>query len=108
MLQPIQIIDKPQQTEIPAIPRTCEACGTIVPEGDKAINFIPAVGSAGHPDVAGVVTCPYEEHWACSLECWAKVAHACIDEHMAQILQHIHQKMGIGGNKYVSTDNNIA
>lgn len=94
LLKPIQIIDKQDQGRIPALPRTCEACGTVVPEGDKAINFIPAIGSAGHPDLP-VIRCPHEEHWACSLVCWAKVAHACIDEHLAQILQYAHQKMGL-------------
>lgn len=75
-------------------PRKCEACGTIVAVGHDAINVIIVVGSPGHPSLAPF-QCGYEEHWACSIECWQKVAHACIDEHMRVMLQELHDKAGL-------------
>lgn len=70
-------------------PRTCEACGKVVSIGHDAINCIIVIGSPGHPDLLPF-QCPAEEHWACCPNCWAKVAHACVDEHMREILRQIH------------------
>lgn len=77
-------------TDSPAV--TCAICGTQKPSCNM-INFAVAVPSPGHPDLLGV-GCPVE-HWACSLNCWQKVAHACIDEHMLELLKERHQKVGI-------------
>ena len=75
------------------IVRTCEACGKQV-ESSQAINLIIVIGSPGHPELAPF-QCEQEEHWACSLDCWRKVAHACIDEHMHVLLQQKHQEKGL-------------
>lgn len=83
MLKPVSPDGK--KSEVLPQPRTCEACGTIVPVGHDAINIIIVVGSPGHPELPPF-QCPNEEHWACCIDCWKKVAHACIDEHMTQVL----------------------
>jgi len=74
--------------------RTCEACGKVVPVGHDAINVIIVVGSPGHPELPPF-QCPHEEHWACSIDCWLKVAHACIDEHISQVLSFMRSSKGL-------------
>lgn len=66
----------------------CEACHTQKPLHTmiNVIITVGVVGKIGQPPFQ----CPLEEHWACSPDCWAKVAHACIDEHMHEILRGIH------------------
>ncbi len=92
MLQAIQPGATPEKA-IPIDPdRTCEACGTAVP-GSTAINIMMQIGVAGHPSIMPF-QCPLEEHWACSRDCWLKVAHACIDEHMHPLLAHRHGQVG--------------
>ena len=96
MLKPLSFqSSKQQQEEKLPPPHTCEACGTIVAIGHFAINFIAVVGSPGHPELAPV-QCEHTEHWACSLPCWSRVAHACIDEHMVELLKRQHEGVGIG------------
>lgn len=70
----------------------CEACGLKLPRHD-AINIIICIGSPGHMDLPPF-QCEHTEHWACSRECWLKVAHACIDEHMHELLKQSHEKVG--------------
>lgn len=87
-----------KQITIPS-PVTCEACGKTVDRRDYAINIMILVGSPGHPDLpafqcVGGGDSP-GDHWACSPECWLKVAHACIDEHMHQILKFHRSKVGM-------------
>lgn len=86
MLQPLS------EQKLPP-PRRCEACGTIVPVGHDAINCIIVIGSPGHPSLMPF-QCPMEEHWACSPVCWKKVAIACIEEHMHQLLLSKHKEVG--------------
>lgn len=95
MLKPLgQRNTKPELVII----RTCEACGKQV-DSSYAINMIFVVGSPGHPELAPF-QCEHEEHWACSLGCWRVVAHACIDEHMHEILRMKHEEKGIiSGNE---------
>jgi hypothetical protein len=81
-----------QVQEILPPPRTCEACGKVVAVGHDAINFIAVIGSPGHPDLMPF-QCAYTEHWACSIECWKIVAHACIDEHILPLLQAAHNRI---------------
>lgn len=76
-----------------APPTTCEACGLVLPTHSNAINmsFTAFVGVPGHPSLSPF-QCPCSqeqstEHWACSIECWRKIAHKCIDECMIPILQ---------------------
>ena len=77
-------------------PRICQSCGKDIPVGDAGINVITSVthviGSPGHPGIPPW-QCPQEEHWACSPDCWAKVAHSCIDEHMVPIVREIHKRL---------------
>ena len=73
--------------------RTCEACGKQTPSS-RSINCIMVIGSPGHPDLKPF-QCAAEEHWACSPECWVKVAHACIDEHMYIILKYFRGNVGL-------------
>lgn len=72
----------------------CDACGHVVTVGDNAINVSHTitVGSPGHPNLPPF-QCPEREHWACSVACWVKVAHACIDEHMQPILQTVADRL---------------
>lgn len=93
MLKPLSFQPQTQEEKLPP-PRTCEACGQVVAVGHDAINFIPVVGSPGHPSLAPL-QCEHTEHWACSLACWKQVAHACIDEHMAELLKRHHQRIGL-------------
>lgn len=63
----------------------CEACG----KQDKRhlmINAVICIPAPGHHTLTGF-GCTAGEHWACSPECWTKVGHACIDEHMVTLLQ---------------------
>lgn len=93
MLQPLG--SKPPKAE-QIIIRTCESCGTQI-ESSQAINIIVVVGSPGHAELAPF-QCEHDEHWACSLECWRKVAHACIDEHIAELLYQQHKAKGLISN----------
>jgi len=93
MLKPINDISGQLTANLPPA-RKCESCGTIIPIGDNALNVmcIIGIGSPGHPGVPPF-QCPSTEHWACSVKCWSKVAHACIDEHMSPLLSSIHSKL---------------
>lgn len=57
----------------------CESCGKSLPRSHALMSFIIVGG-------AKPFQCPGGGHVACSIECWAKVSHACIDEHMVEIL----------------------
>lgn len=86
-------------TFVTAPPVICESCGKVVQSRDQAINIILVVGSPGHPDLPPF-QCPgggdsYGDHWACSLECWRQVAHACIEEHMQELLKFHRAKVGL-------------
>lgn len=94
MLQPL-VVQVRESGSLPLPPpRKCECCGKVVPIGHDAINVMLTVGSPGHPELSAF-QCPFEEHWACSLECWSKVAHACIDEHVSKILYSMHKEKGL-------------
>lgn len=95
MLQPIPDKNKVLNTtaELPEITRVCENCATSR-ESSCMINCIIVIGSPGHASMAPF-QCPNEEHWACSLDCWIKVAHACIDEHMIEVLKELHKQKGL-------------
>lgn len=73
--------------------RTCEACGK---KGisSSMINIIIVVGSPGHASLKPF-QCSQEEHWSCSPDCWSKVAHACIDEHMSILLKSTRETLGL-------------
>lgn len=72
-------------------PVKCEnsACGKVVNCRHDAINYMFVVGSPGHPSLMPF-QCPSGEHWACSIECWEIVAHACIREHALEMLKQLH------------------
>ena len=102
MLNPVSL--PKQQYEVPygsdSPTLTCESCGK-QELSHNMINLMIGVGSPGHPSITGF-QCPgsgqYEgrpEHWACSPECWIKVAHACIDEHMQELLKYHRGKAGL-------------
>ncbi len=83
----------------------CESCGKKGPS-HLMINLMIGIGSPGHPSLAAM-QCPGSgqienrpEHWACTPECWQKIAHACIDEHMHVLLQEAHQKLDYGIKKF--------
>lgn len=78
-------------TDSPIVP--CEACGKPGPT-HRMINVMIVIGSPGHPSLPPF-QCSNTEHWACSRECWGKVAHACIDEHMHALLEQAHQSIGL-------------
>lgn len=74
--------------------RICEACGA-QKISHEAINCIIVIGSPGHASLSPF-QCAYEEHWSCSIPCWQKVAHACVDEHMAELLKQKHEEVANG------------
>jgi hypothetical protein len=87
-LKPIQIEptqDVPYGSDSPIIP--CDMCGTQKPR-HLMFDFVANVLCPGHPALTGI-GCPVQ-HWACSMECWVQVAHACIDEHVLMILKYNH------------------
>lgn len=92
MLKPLSESTKNTIDKLPP-PRVCEACGITVPIGHDAINCIIVIGSPGHPSLMPF-QCAHEEHWACSIACWSQVAHACINEHMLELLKQAHQSVG--------------
>lgn len=96
MLKSIQQIIRERSVVVPVPdpPRTCESCGKVVQESPDAINVVISVGSPGHKDLQAF-QCPEEQHWACSIECWSKVAHACLDEHILEILKIMHKQKGL-------------
>lgn len=71
--------------------RVCECCKKTGPS-HRMINVIIVIGSPGHENLQPF-QCSQEEHWACSIECWTKVAHACVDEHMSELLRGKHQTL---------------
>lgn len=64
----------------------CEACHTSKPR-HLMFDFNCHMYCPGHPDLTGV-SC--QQHWACSIECWEKVGHACVNEHGRKILEYLH------------------
>lgn len=92
MLAPLLLPQAEEEKLSP--PRTCEACGRVVPIGHDAINFIAVIGSPGHPKLAPF-QCGHVEHWACSIVCLQRVAHACIDEHIIEMLKIKHTEIGL-------------
>ena len=72
--------------------RACEICGEERPSSDM-INIILVVGSPGHHSLTPFQH-PEEEHWACSLDCWNRLAHRVTDE-MLTILQGKHKEKGL-------------
>ena len=72
-------------------PVTCEACGKVVSRHDLAINCIIGIGVTGHPDIPSFQD-PHEEHWACSVDCWMRVAKMSID-HVAELLLYLHTQV---------------
>ena len=89
MLKPLDTKKKPEPEYATDSPqRICEACGKSGPS-HRMINCILVVGSPGWEGVPSF-QCPQEEHWACSPDCWLKVAHACAEEHLHVILKDLH------------------
>lgn len=86
-------------------PTKCEACGKDIPTRANAINtnnvsyvFNGQIGSPGHPALP-ILQCPVadnSEHWACSPDCWHKVATDCLTNHQKPILDHFHEKLNGG------------
>jgi hypothetical protein len=72
-------------------PVICENCGTVLATLTNGWNcwFNGGIGVPGSPDLAAF-SCDSGQHWACSLDCWQKIAHACIDEHLAPTMQGAH------------------
>ena len=92
MLKPIKFPgnEEPEYgTDSPVV--TCESCGTHA-ASHFMFNAICFIGSPGNPALPPV-QCPAIEHWACSIECWAKVMSACIEEHMVPYLQAMHKQL---------------
>lgn len=89
---------------------TCEICGKQAPS-HLMINLMIGSGSPGHPRITGF-QCPggeaqkgtfyhgRPEHWACSLDCWEQLAHACITGHMLELLKEAHRKIGPNSPHY--------
>jgi len=99
MLAPLKQPEEPEYgSDSPTV--MCECCGKSGPS-HLMINLMIAIGSPGHPSISGF-QCPGSgqvhrspEHWACSPDCWKEIAHACINEHMHDLLLQAHQKVGL-------------
>ena len=80
-------------------PVTCDSCGKNVAVHDAATNMIVGmrikIGVPGHPGIPPF-NCPHGEHWACSVDCWQKVAHDCITNHLVPMLQEIENRLNNG------------
>lgn len=57
--------------------RACEICGEEQASSDM-INFICVLGSPGHYTLDPIQH-PDVEHWACSFDHWAQLAHSIVD-----------------------------
>ena len=96
VLKPVHISNEeeiPVGSDSPLV--TCDICGK-TGLSHRMINLIIFVGSPGHESLAPF-QCPgskqidgRNEHWACSIECWKNLAHACVDEHVSVLLQEFH------------------
>lgn len=77
-----------------APPVDCEICGHPMPTHADAMNIALAVqvGVPGHPAIA-VIQCPMPEHWACSIDCWRKMADRCLDEHIIPLINVAHDRV---------------
>ena len=91
-LEPINITEKTERKS-PVV--KCDVCPNTGQAHDM-IDFVANVLSPGHPKLTGIA-CP-TQHWACSLECWIKVAHACIDEHLLEVLKFQRKNVGMIDN----------
>jgi hypothetical protein len=91
----ITALAKQDLVENIAPPTTCECCGAVLPTHADAMNImlVAQVGVPGHPAIPGF-QCPMNEHWACSIECWVKVAQDCIKNDMVPLLEHAHERVG--------------
>jgi hypothetical protein len=88
--------DIPYGSDSPTL--TCEICGK-QDLSHNMINLMIGSGSPGHPKLTGF-QCPGSgqyhgrpEHWACSITCWEELAHACIAEHMVELLKQAHASL---------------
>lgn len=93
MLKPLQEPTKPVEVGSDSPTVVCEACQKPGPS-HLMINVMIVVGSPGHPALLPF-QCSNTEHWACSPECWKIVAHACIDEHMHELLKAARATVGL-------------
>jgi hypothetical protein len=91
MLEPLK---GEQQTEVAIPSRKCEACGKVIELSHDALNYMFVVGSPGHPELAPF-QCGNGEHWSCSIDCWERVAIACIQEHGKRMLIAMHKEKGL-------------
>ena len=90
-------------SRVPA-PVVCESCGNVLKTRADAFNvmFVCQIGVPGHAAIPPF-QCDSEEHWACSKECWQKVAHACIDQHMMETLNQIYSQLEDKAREYEKT-----
>jgi|SRR5581483_12448649 hypothetical protein len=98
LLQPIKVQREAEEEREPGWDSplvACEACGK-QERRHLMLNVVVSVPAPGHPSAIGF-SCPANEHWACSLDCWRAVAHACIDEHMLVLLQAKHADLSTKG-----------
>jgi hypothetical protein len=73
-------------------PYVCESCGKVLATFSNGHNFWfnGGIGVPGSPDLASIA-CDSGQHWACSLDCWASVAHACVDQHLLATMAKAHE-----------------
>lgn len=69
----------PERRDPSLAPVACERCGTQTTIG-ASHSFVIAYATTGGRVPA--FQCPAEQHFACSPECAALLAHTCIDEHL--------------------------
>jgi hypothetical protein len=72
-------------------PYVCESCGKVLATFSTGHNFWfnGGIGVPGSPDLASIA-CDAGQHWACSIDCWSKVAHACIEQHLLETMKQAH------------------
>lgn len=88
--------DSPNWVDPSKPPRTCQVpgCGVTRPL-DQMIHGHLSVTVPGD-EYKGKIPpfqCADEEHWACSIEHFTQIQHACLDEHIKQALIQIHSQI---------------
>ena len=72
-------------------PVVCENCGNVLQHNSDAVNFWfnSGIGVPLGPQLSAF-GCDSGQHWACSLDCWETIAHACVTHHLRATMETAH------------------
>lgn len=112
------VLQKAKEIIAPAsTPIHCQNCGNVLQHFGDGWNFWfnGGIGVPGTPHLAAF-SCESGEHWACSIECWEAVAHACVTQHLRATMEAAHKMLldrkvqyeqAMKGNTDVSDSNEV-